>query len=146
MNTHFHKTNYNTLSLTVRHPYLKKCNPIKGFSLIEVLIAVLILAISMTALLKTTQADIRQIAQLAQKNIAIWVAENTVAELQLNLLKVQPDQIQSYHLKRTLMNVNWEVHLHFQPSQYDHLYQTEIQVLFEKKNLIRLRPIFYHEH
>lgn len=54
--------------------------PHRGFTLIEVLIALAIVAIAMTAIIKTTGDDIRTTAYLKEKTTAYWVAMNVLNE------------------------------------------------------------------
>jgi len=53
----------------------------KGFTLLEVLIALTILAISSLAVLRQTGQSLSQLQQLEQKNIAVYIAENRLAEI-----------------------------------------------------------------
>ena len=55
--------------------------PEAGFTLIETLVALAILAMSAMALLSATEAHIRTIAALETRAAAQWVAENHLAEL-----------------------------------------------------------------
>ena len=55
--------------------------PDAGFTLIETLVALAILAMSAMALLSATEAHIRTIAALETRAAAQWVAENHLAEL-----------------------------------------------------------------
>lgn len=64
----------------------------KGFTLIEVLIALAILAISLTAILKSTSQSINTALHLENKTISHLVAMQGVAMLQLNLLLIPPTQ------------------------------------------------------
>lgn len=52
----------------------------QGFTLIEVLIALAIIAIAMTAIIKTTGDAIRNTAYLKTKTTAYWVAINVLNE------------------------------------------------------------------
>lgn len=60
-----------------------------GFTLIETLVALAVLATSAVALLGATQAHIARIADLETRAAAQWAAENMLAELTLGLT---PDQ------------------------------------------------------
>ena len=53
----------------------------KGFTLIEVLVALAIFAISVTALTGTFQSNINNAARLKDKTMATWVAQNKLVEL-----------------------------------------------------------------
>lgn len=67
---------------TVKH-YRKRA---AGLTLIEVLIALAIVAIALTAVIKTVSQNIRSTAYLQDKTIAMWVGELTLNEAKLNLL------------------------------------------------------------
>ena len=56
----------------------------KGFSLIEVLIALAVLAFALTALMNTAGSAARNTAHLQEKTFAHWVAMNKMAELRLS--------------------------------------------------------------
>jgi general secretion pathway protein I len=59
--------------------------PDAGFTLIETLVALAVLAMSAVALLATTEAHVRRIAGLESRAAALWVAENHLAEIGLGL-------------------------------------------------------------
>jgi len=54
-----------------------------GFTLLEVLIALAVLAIALAAVLKTTQQQIDNLGYLRDQTIAHWVASNVLHEIQL---------------------------------------------------------------
>lgn len=56
-----------------------------GFTLIETLVALTVLATSAVALIGATQAHVTRIAGLEQRAAAQWVAENALAETALGL-------------------------------------------------------------
>lgn len=53
----------------------------RGFTLLEVLIALAILALSAAAVLRQTQLGLRQQQQLELKSAALWVADDAIAAL-----------------------------------------------------------------
>lgn len=55
----------------------------QGFSLIEVLIALAVLAFALTALMNTAGSAARNTAHLQEKTFAHWAAMNKMAELRL---------------------------------------------------------------
>ncbi|MFN3973328.1 MAG: type II secretion system minor pseudopilin GspI [Gemmobacter sp.] len=57
--------------------------PDAGFTLIETLVALSVLALSGVALMGATEAHVARIAALETRAAAQWVAENTLAELSL---------------------------------------------------------------
>jgi len=56
---------------------MSQCKP-KGFTLIEVMFALLIVALTMGAIIETGGYSARRTAQLTEKTIASWVAQNQV--------------------------------------------------------------------
>ncbi len=55
----------------------------RGFTLIEVLVALAILAITLSALLKASGSYARNASYLKEKTLAQWIAQNKAAEYQL---------------------------------------------------------------
>lgn len=56
---------------------------VTGFTLLEVLVALAILAIALAAILRTTSQHVDNITYLRDKTIAHWVAMNLFTELQI---------------------------------------------------------------
>lgn len=63
----------------------QKLNRVTGFTLIEVLVALAILAIALSGLIKGGSDNAVNAAYLGEKTMAHWVAMNKVAELQLQM-------------------------------------------------------------
>lgn len=63
-----------------------------GFTLIEVLIALAIVAIALMALVKASSYDVNAADHLKQKNIAAWVAMTINTQLQTGQLAIQSQQ------------------------------------------------------
>ncbi len=61
----------------------------KGFTLIEVMVALTIIAIALGALLDTSGSQARNASYLKDKTLAHWVAMNAMTEIQIN--KTFPD-------------------------------------------------------
>lgn len=59
-----------------------------GLTLIEVLIALSIVAIAMTAIIKAASQNIRSTAYLQNKTIAMWVGEQVLNETRAKVLKI----------------------------------------------------------
>ncbi|MBT3472129.1 MAG: type II secretion system minor pseudopilin GspI [Gammaproteobacteria bacterium] len=54
-----------------------------GFTLVEVLVAVTILAIAMSALIASGSGFVRDVTLLRDRHIASWIAQNRIAEVRL---------------------------------------------------------------
>lgn len=63
-----------------------------GFTLIEVLLALAIIAIALTALLKATAQNIENTQRIKEKVISHWIAMQGVSMIQLNLVQVTQSQ------------------------------------------------------
>lgn len=77
----------------------------KGFTLIEVLLALAVIAIALTALLKAASQDISFTARIKDKTISHWVAMQGVSAIQLGLIRVQPGQTLTE--VTTMLNQKW---------------------------------------
>jgi len=64
-------------------PSSLKC--LNGFTLLEVMVALLILAIALTAIIKTASDSASSVSALKNKTAAHWVATNTLASIELGL-------------------------------------------------------------
>lgn len=59
-----------------------------GFTLIEVLLALAILAIALTAIIRSTSQNTRNMVYLQNKTIAYWVANDVVNQARVGLVKL----------------------------------------------------------
>lgn len=76
-----------------------------GFTLIEVLLALAIIAIALTALLKVTAQNIENTHRIKEKTISHWVAMQGVSMIQLNLIQV--NQSQESTQATTMLGERW---------------------------------------
>lgn len=71
---------------------MKKMVQNAGFTLIEVLIALAIIAIALSALLKALAQNVENAERIKNKTISHWVAMQGVAMVQLGLFQIGPGQ------------------------------------------------------
>lgn len=64
----------------------------KGFTLIEVMLALAVIAIALTALLQATGENVRHTTQLKEKMLQQWVSSQAINMIQLGFLTPQPNQ------------------------------------------------------
>ena len=62
-------------------------NNLKGFTLLEVLVALLVIAMTMTAASQSVSSSSRTLSRLQESTFARWVAESEMANIQLGLVK-----------------------------------------------------------
>lgn len=63
-----------------------------GFTLVEVLLALAVIAIALTALLKATAQNIENTHRIKEKSITHWIAMQGVTMIQLNLVQINQSQ------------------------------------------------------
>lgn len=68
-------------------------NACRGFTLIEVLVALVIVAIGLAALMITVSSTARTSGALRDKTLAEWIALNRISEVRLNLPKTNGQNI-----------------------------------------------------
>ena len=75
----------------------------RGFTLIEVLVALMVVAMGLAALMLTVSSTARTSGYLRDKTIAQWIALNRITEVRLNLTKFGPntDTGEVYFANRT---------------------------------------------
>lgn len=76
-----------------------------GFTLIEVLVALAIIAIAMTAAIKAASTDIMGISHLQEKTMAMWVGEQAMNEARVGLIDMTSSE--GVHRETRLLNRNW---------------------------------------
>jgi len=91
--------NHNGSFIAVTTPYLRQ-----GFTLLEVMVALVVVAIALAALVKSGGQSAAAAAYLRDKSFAHWVAMNRVAELRLQ--KQWPDTGES-HSDETMGKHQW---------------------------------------
>lgn len=69
--------------MRAERPAGRICAALQGFTLLEVLIAILLLALSLTALVRLAGLEARAAAHLRDTTLAQWVAANALAETRL---------------------------------------------------------------
>ncbi|MBI2785152.1 MAG: type II secretion system minor pseudopilin GspI [Legionella longbeachae] len=76
-----------------------------GFTLMEVLLALSVIAIALTALLKAISQNVENTRRIKEKTVSHWVAMQGVAMVQLNLLLI--NQSQETTQDTTMLNEHW---------------------------------------
>lgn len=91
----------------------------EGYSLMEAIVALFVLAVASTGLLVATQAHIDGVRGLEDRVIAQWIAENRLAELAIG--ETPSDQVR-------MMNVDWIVRTERTPTDDPDLQAVEVFV------------------
>lgn len=93
---------------TANPPSCASRHTARGFTLIEVLLALAIVAIAFTALLKASSQDIVATQQIKDKTISHWVAEQAITLIQLGL--INPTTAEGGRQATTLFHERWYWH------------------------------------
>ncbi len=112
-----------------------------GFTLIEVLIALAILAIALTAIIKVTAQNIRDTTYIQNKTIAAWIGTEIINEIRAGITNI-PD-----HLEKNIVILNqpWSWEANSLPTPNKHIQEIQVRV-FKQPNhqhLINLTSYIY---
>lgn len=91
----------------------------QGFTLVEMLIALLIVSISFSAIIISVNENVRTLMRLQEKVAASWVAEDVITRAQLGLLKANSGS-------QRLLNKEWRWRVITKSTE--NLYVQELQV------------------
>jgi general secretion pathway protein I len=117
-------------------------NNLQGFALIEVLIALAILSIALTAVIKATSQNIRDTLYLQNKMIAHWVGLNAMNEARLGLIKVSGD---SPTQDTTLLGEKWSWHAYTEGTPNPRIKEIHVDVFHapDQRKLASLTSYLY---
>jgi len=132
-----------------RLPYLDLIK-MQGLTLIEVLIALAIISIAMTAVIKATTQNIRETDYLQQKTMAMWVGQNVLNEVRAGVL-VLPDGASSLKQETVLLGRPWYWQAFKETTPNKRISKIEVKVFNHEEEqeeatpLIRLETYLYDE-
>lgn len=93
----------------------------RGFTLIEVLIALVILGLCGVVLVQTTQNSTNQSRYLANKVIATWIARDRVSELRIAIAQGQQVSLETQNVEQAGDTWSTQVRLSKQTEQLDRI-------------------------
>lgn len=99
----------------------------KGFTLIEVLIAVAILGIGLLAVMQATQRSVNNMGYLRQKTQAMLVAEYTLARATTHLISI-PSLGSTQHGNTDMFNQTWHWRLTLRSTGIDNVRELYVSV------------------
>lgn len=110
-----------------------------GFTLIEVMIALAILAVASASLIKVASQALRQSASLEEHTLAYWVAENQLTQMQLEHDKITMGDRTDVVV---MASHEWELTIHVSETADPDLKRAEVSVkLKENPKLMSLATL-----
>ncbi len=100
----------------------------KGFTLMEVMVAIMIVGVALPALIFRIQSAVDHTAHMEQKTYAFWIAENKLQELVLTrrLQKIVPKAGQNDTVEYAGEDWHWEVEV--EDTALEGMYRFDIRV------------------
>lgn len=118
-----------------------------GFTLIEVVVALAVITIGLSAVIKATGIVTKNTAQLNERTIAMWVAQNAMAEFELDL---EGEANKETKGTEEMAGVEWHWSKTIDDTQDPDIKRVEIQVRRESKTsaqtyatLVSLLPTYF---
>lgn len=115
----------------------------KGFTLIEVLIALAIISIALTAIIKATSQNIKNNIYLQEKTIANWVGTEIMNEATIGLLQLPPAP-DKRDGDLTMLGKTWHWQAHLVATPNPHIQKITVSVFGTHENvLMNLESFIY---
>ena len=109
---------------------------LRGFTLLEVMIALLVITLGMAAVINTTSESGWKSAQLRQKTIATWVAQNQVTRYRANRTWNNANR-QSGTVE--MANVEWVWEMKISATDDPSLRRLDVDVSIEGEDAVKAR-------
>src|SRR5579862_9697946 len=97
-----------------------------GMTLIEVLIALAIIAIAMTAVIKASSQTIRSTSYLQEKTIAMWVGQQALNEVRVGVLKLSGTEPLTQ--KTEMLDQDWYTEVKQEETPNNRIMKIEVRV------------------
>jgi len=105
----------------------KYCPEERGLTLIEVLIALAIISIALTAVIKASSQNIRSTTYLQNKTMAMWVGQQVLNEARAGVLKL-PNPSDSLKESTSMLGHDWYWDVHQEETPNKHIYLAQVKV------------------
>jgi general secretion pathway protein I len=107
-----------------------------GFTLLEVMIALLVITLGMAAVINTTSESGWKSAQLRHKTIATWVAQNQIVKYRANRIW---GTAKSQSGKVEMANIDWVWRLKISATDDPSLRRLDVEVFIDGEDALKAR-------
>ncbi len=114
----------------------------QGFTLIEVMVALVVFSVVSVALVRNTTTSLRQSGMIENRTIAWWIAENEMASLRM--LPRSDQNYPSSGSSRELVEMNnaaWDVETSIETTENDYVRRVVISVYKENQEDAKARLV-----
>lgn len=110
------------------------CRWSRGFTLVEIMVALAIFAVVSSALIKNVGMAARQSGVLQERTIAYWVAENHLSRLRLRAHGEEPEfpSVGSDRQTVTMANRQWILRVDVEATENELVRRIEVNVLSDQ--------------
>jgi general secretion pathway protein I len=109
---------------------------LRGFTLLEVMIALLVITLGMAAVINTTSESGWKSAQLRHKTIATWVGQNQIVKYRAN--RIWGDA-KSQSGKVEMANIDWEWKMKISGTDDPSLRRLDVEVFIDGEDALKAR-------
>lgn len=106
----------------------------QGFTLIEVMVALLVIAISLFAIFQTTSSVTWHASFLKEKTIANWVAQNQIA---LYRAKKTWGSASNTSGQVSMADVEWDWKMHIEKTENPSVRKIDVEVFFDGDDALK---------
>lgn len=113
-----------------------------GFTLLEVMIALVVIALTLAAFIKVSTLQAKHLIYLQNKTFALWVAEDVTHELQAGK-KAWSSQLKELYGESSVFQKKFEWHIQFEPTEDPRVFRSEMTVNLKGEHTVLSRYVSY---
>lgn len=105
----------------------RRASAAQGFTLIEVLVSLAIVALALSAILASVSQQIRAAAAIQERTYANWVAQNQLAELRL---RNELPEVGETDDEARLGEIDWVLNTNISETGVENLFRVDVRVSY----------------